>query len=426
MIPLRIEKWLAIVGGARRDAVEEAPQALGSAAMVGLLTLASCAAAAFTAAYALANVFQGPAALALAVGGGLLWAGFVLALNRALIFSVDGNSGVLQKLAQAVLRLPVAVAVAFSISVPFTLRICDEALLIQLQLERRQRIGSEAEALNQSSGLSDARARMHELNRFLATERERLLGEPDSHEYRVAGAELEQAEAGLARLLESLQPRQDRDVALLNRLLANPNADPGLVEALRRQIAELRRALGEARQRVSEAKNRFARAAVEWRENRSRAIQEAEAELARLGPETERLAARVNVSRSASEAELEKILRPSLINRWRVLRRIASDPQHPDHEAVNQAAWGLHVLFLLLELTPVLAKLLARPNALDHAIHALDFLDRERITCSINRRAARLQSWAAAAADSGHAQCLSADDGEYSLNLQSGGHKDEQ
>jgi len=80
MIPLRIEKWLAVVGGARRDAVEEAPQALGSAAMVGLLTLASCAAAAFTAAYALANVFQGPAALALAVGGGLLWAGGVFAL----------------------------------------------------------------------------------------------------------------------------------------------------------------------------------------------------------------------------------------------------------------------------------------------------------------------------------------------------------
>jgi len=75
MIPLPIEKWLAIVGGARRDAVQEAPQALGSAAMVGLLSLASCAAAAFTAAYALANVFQGPAALALAVGGGLLWEG---------------------------------------------------------------------------------------------------------------------------------------------------------------------------------------------------------------------------------------------------------------------------------------------------------------------------------------------------------------
>jgi hypothetical protein len=73
------------------------------------------------------------------------------------------------------------------------------------------------------------------------------------------------------------------------------------------------------------------------------------------------------------------------------LRRITADPKHPDSAAIRIFEFGLDMLFLILELTPILLKSLAKTEPLDHATAALEFIDKERINLTANAEAARLQ-----------------------------------
>ena len=385
----RIEQFLAVSAGYRRDALEAVPQALARAAFVGSINLATSLAAGFAAAHVVGDVFRGPAAGALAVAGGLLWGAVVFSFHRVLF--CRGRSDPERwkpRLLDTVPRIALALAVAFSISIPLTLRVSDDAIREELASERGYRELTGGRAGTWPAELKELRRGIQGLESMLASLQ--ADGEPNSDDYRKAKADLQRAQAELAQLMQTVQPRLEREVALLNRMLASSWADARVVEAMRVQIAEQQRVLEQAHQNVNEAQQRVAATEAEWRRSRQRSLEQVQSELVRLRQAFERLARQAEAGQDAVQAELAGLSHPSFIRRWRALSRMASDPAHPDHAAVRQLALRLHLLFVLLELAPILFNVLLPANALDRTQEALDFRDAERVVLGVN---AQVEQW---------------------------------
>ena len=114
-------------------------------------------------------------------------------------------------------------------------------------------------------------------------------------------------------------------------------------------------------------------------------------ELKEASADENRAASSVGARNTEAEQAVARMMVPNLVNQYRTLRRITADPKHPDSAAIRVFELGLDVLFLILELTPVLLKALAKKGALDHATAAVEFVDQERINLSANAEVARLQ-----------------------------------
>jgi hypothetical protein len=396
MIPLSIEKELAILGGSRRDAVEQAPQALGRAAFVGLANLASSLAAGIAAAHVVGVVFRGPLAPAAATLAGLLATLLVLMFHRVLFFRPSQDGGWRERLLQAAPRVALAVAVALGISTSLTLRLCQEAILKELESERQERLrGGDGAALPAAS-LAELRQRLQNLESLVGSLRDARPEEPDSEEYRAAKADFERAQVELAQLRASVEPALESERKVLTRLLATPGTDPRLIEALRGQMFERQHVLDQASERVKEAQQRLDAAGAPMREVRLRLAGQIQAELDRLLQALVELTKQASARKPASDASAVNAepTEPSLVDRWRALLRIASDDEHPDHAAVRQVAFRLDLLLILLELTPLLIGLLLPANALDRANEALDLLEGERIVLGVN---AQVEQWRSSA-----------------------------
>ena len=396
MIPLSIEKELAILGGSRRDALERAPHALGRAAFMGLANLTSSLAAGIAAAHVVGVVFHGPLALAAATLGGLLVTLLVLMLNRLLFLRPSQDGDWRERLLQAAPRVALAVALALGISAPLTLRLCQDAILEELESERQERLRGGVGAALSAASLAELRQRLQHLESLVGSLRDARPEEPDSDEYRAAKADFERAQAEFSELRATVDSALESERKVLTRLLATPGTDPRLIEALRAQMSERQHELDQASQRVREAQQRLDATGAPMREVPLRLAGQIQAELDRLRQALVQLTKQASARKPAGDASAgdAEPIEPSLIDRWRALLRIASDPEHPDHAAVRQVAFRLDVLLILLELTPLLISLLLPANALDRANEALDFLEGERIVLGVN---AQVEQWRSSA-----------------------------
>src|ERR1051326_6041381 len=81
---------LSALSGVRRDAMQRAPLALNQSATTGFVMFLTAVIATLTMGYALQRAFMGDRSVkAAAIGGGLLWGAFVLALDRLLLMGLD-------------------------------------------------------------------------------------------------------------------------------------------------------------------------------------------------------------------------------------------------------------------------------------------------------------------------------------------------
>ena len=384
--------FLAVIGGTRRDAVARAPEGVAQAAALGAVLIITAVIAAFTGGYAVHQVFLGsPMASWIAAAGGILWAGFVFSIDRGLILGIDKTSAPRRLAFQVLVRVPMAIAVALVMSTPFLLKICEGPIRLQLRQERQDLWLKEVGSLTEATGLPEFRKALSDFKTTRDAQRERLMREPDSYEYRRAGEELRTAEGRLRSLTAALAPRINRARTEAQRLLASPEPRQGEAEVLRRQIADWQAQLGRAGNDVSRARTAVERAASEWQTQIAAAVKSAEGEISKLEPLQLRAADQVAKRGAEAERELSDLLRANLVNEYKALRRITSNPGHPDSAAISTFEFALHVLFVILELTPVLIKALGRRTPLDVAMAAVEFLDTERINLDANREASRLQ-----------------------------------
>lgn len=154
---MSVRMILARLAGARPEILRQAPGDIAKYATLGGVLVSTAAVAGVSAFFALRTALALPIAACVAIGLG--WAVIIINLDRMLIVSMNGLRTTRLKLAAALPRLALALVIGTVISTPLVLRVFQPEIHAQLLVMQAQGIQS-AEA-----GLDKAYARISQLQR---------------------------------------------------------------------------------------------------------------------------------------------------------------------------------------------------------------------------------------------------------------------
>lgn len=391
-----ITHFLCIISGTRKDALARAPQARHQAATIGVVMLITATIACVTMTYAIQRAFVGDAyAMAIAYAGGILWGSFVLAVDRQLLIGIDKLGSSTKLWWQAVPRLAFAVCIGLAVSKPVVLRIAQTVLDRELHNEKRSALKLE-KSDNATIERLDAKFSVAEqLHADYNAQEKRLHAEPDSYEYTAARDDVRSADARY-RETSSANGRRiasaRRQIAAL--AVSERAEDYRRANELRASIGRWESEVARARTAAAAAQDRLQAVRREWQRAEEAKLNDVAADLKKAKDDASTTAARVGAANQDTEAALGALLRTNLVNEYTTLKRIEANPAHPDSKTLRTFEFALDILFILIEITPLLSKLLSRPGPLDHATAAAEFEDRERINLAANTHIAVLQKQA--------------------------------
>jgi hypothetical protein len=351
----------------------------------------------FTSGYALSMAFSGERyAPVIAIGGGIAWGIFVFCVDRLIVADIDKFSTSWAAKGKTVaIRVPIALVVAAVMSTPLVLRCSRAEIESELQKEKRDLTRQEASANAEEAGLPDRINLETNLEKERKLLEQRIHGTPDSPEYQTALEAAEKAESLFRNLQATDDPKIRRTRAEIARLEQRPGPADAIATtrtALQSRLTQWRRELAQARSAALSANNQVETAKHHWLLQQTTSMEDVSQQLARARSAEKAATDAVAAKNTQSSLEVARITALNLINAFRMLRRITRDPSNHDRDATATFERALHLLFALLELTPMMWKLLAKANPLDHAVHSLELQDIERLTLATNIAMRREQS----------------------------------
>lgn len=384
---------LPILAGARPDAIRRARNAASQAATTGLVMLITATIASLTMGYALHRSFSGDRfALPVAIGGGLLWGAFVVAVDRLLLLGIDKKARWYRTALQLLLRMPIAVVLGVAISKPVILRVSQTILDRNLRQEKRDAVDAERTEHEQQAGLSAKTTSAKQLREAVQHQQARVQREPDSFDYTTARDEVTHAE----RHHDAVQATNNRSIVIARNRIANlgrsdREEDARQIQRLRNSIAGWRTEIARASEAVDNARAHRDEIGQQWTATEKNKLKKLEKELETALAAEKEATNTANGRTGRSETELAELMRPNLVNEYTTLRRIQANPNNPDAKTLTHFEWALDLLFILFELTPLMAKTFSRISALDHATSAIEEEERERIEIETLAIIARVQ-----------------------------------
>jgi hypothetical protein len=354
---------LASLAGARLDVLQVAPGARAKHVALGGVLLSTGALAALSAAFAVHMALGAPWLIALAIGLG--WGLVIINLDRMLLVGMAHDSSVWRNAAMAVPRIALAVLLGTVISTPLTLQVFSkeiDATIVTLQAEAADEFTADLDA--------DARyAPIPQLQQKIADEQAVLAGggatDPNA-DPRVTAAVSDRTAKQAA--YDAAQARygelQAKAQCELDGSCGSGKAGPGDAYQTAAAAAAQQAAVRDAAKKEldgAEAALIDARTAAgqDAASNGARAVANAQADLTNDQAELTRLTTARAAEVSAFEAQNAQS--DGLLARLEAMDRLAAD-----RPAAGTAHLMLFLLFLSVELLPVLMKVLlnfAEPTA---------------------------------------------------------------
>lgn len=337
---MRSLNLLTRLAGAHPDVLAKAKTDRAKFATMGVVLLTTAGFAGVSATFALTTSVGLP--LPAAIVAGVLWGCAILALDRMLVVSLTRQSGWVRNAIAAVPRLLLAFVIGSVVSVPLVLRIFQPEINSELEIMHSENLTVAQEKLDKRfADIPRTQERVTELQAIASGQSQpSVSADPDV----VAAQE------------KVTQAQQAYDTAAANaqcELLGTCGSfQPGVGEAYRQAKARA----DEAAQTLSEAKAHLAQvtSAAQARISGGTAsnTRAAAEELKTLVPRLEK--------RKAERAEAQRRLDNGELNNEGMLARLeALDRLSAEHGNMQLAQLALTALFLLIELLPVVVKLLS-------------------------------------------------------------------
>lgn len=337
---MKVGDWLARLGGAQGEILQQAPGDVPRHTSVGAVLVGTAAVAAVSAAFALNTAVTLPVIPAVLVG--LLWGLLILNLDRMLVVSMTRRTGVMQNVATALPRLLLALLIGAVISVPLVLRIFQPEIDNELQVMHAENLIASQKKLDEQ--FADIKPTQDKVDQLQATASGQtqpgVTTDPDVQAAQTA--------------VNAAQAAYDKAAADAQCELVGScgTHTPGTGEAWRQAQAFADQALGT----LTAAKTKLALVETAVRERIGASVashrQAAQEELKTLGPalqkrKNDRLAAaqRLNSSEENNTGLLARLEALDRLSAGRPMARLAH--------------WTLMLLFVCIELLPVLVKLLS-------------------------------------------------------------------
>jgi hypothetical protein len=331
--------WLAWLAGAQRDVVGQSPSDLAKHTAMGGVLLTTASVAGVSAAFALISALG--LAITAAVVVGVLWAVVILNLDRMLVLSMGRSQGWWRSFWTAVPRLALAVVIGAVISTPLVLRIFQPEIVAEMQAIHSENVAENQRKLDeQYADIPKLQERVAALQATVSGRTTPSVG--DDPDVKAARADLDDKQTRYQQAVDAAQCELDGTCG---------TGETGSGQAYRDAVARARAAERDrdAAQAKLTAAESTARARIDNSATNDTAA--ATAELVELQPRlAERLTARVEAQRRIDSAEEENT---GLLIRLEALERLTDD--RPTTELAHGA---LFLLFLFIELLPVLVKLM--------------------------------------------------------------------
>lgn len=337
---MSVTRWLARVSGARADILQKAPGDVVKHATMGGVLLSTAAVAMVSAYFAMTSQLDLPMAIALPVALG--WGVVIFNLDRMLVVTMTRGNGKLLNFLVALPRLALAIVIGTVISIPLVLKIFEPEIhneLVVMQVESVQRTQAKTDEALKKIG------------------------------------ELETEEKGLLEILSGravTTAADDPDVKAAKTTL--DNAEKVYQDASRLAQCEFDGSCGTGKEGDGEAYRQKKAVADEARGKRDKAAQELEATTARVDKRiadgsstasnaaTQRLPgvqAELEVLRKQAESLRQQGFEAAAGDTGLLARLEALDRITANRDSGGKADFMLFLLFLCIELLPVIVKLLS-------------------------------------------------------------------
>ncbi|MGI5506212.1 DUF4407 domain-containing protein [Lentzea sp. CA-135723] len=349
-----LRKWLVTLAGGRYDVLEQTPTDRLRYTATGGVLLTTAAVAAVSAAFALRMAVRLP--WWAAVIAGVLWGVVILNLDRLLIIGMTRRAGWWRNILGALPRVALAVLLGTVISTPLVLRIFQPEIgteLEALQNERNSRYATELAANPRYQEIPDLEKKLAEAQ---------TVADRSSDATVAADPGVVAAEAEVTRARKAYDEAQFKATCEVDGSCGT--GQPGIAEA----ALERQRTRDVAKADYDRAKSKLDQAEAKAREGASAASASARGEAERLRTDVDQRRAAREADRASFAASLSED--DGLLSRIEALNSLADK-----RPRLGIAQFVLFLLFLSLEVLPVLAKLLqlgGPPTTYDQLIERME------------------------------------------------------
>jgi Domain of unknown function (DUF4407) len=330
---------LARLAGANGDVLARARTDRAKYSAMGGVLLTTAGMAGVSAAFALHSSVRLP--LGASIVAGVLWAIVIFNLDRMLIVSITRQSGWARNLLAAIPRLALALVIGAVVSVPLVLRIFEKEIHNEMQLMHTENLTEAQQKLDkQYADIPTMRAKVDELNAIVSGASQPNVS--DEEDVKAAQGRVNAAQAAYDTAAARAQCELDGTCGT-----RRPGVGTAYEEAAAK-AAEARRTLEAETAKLNEV-TAAAERKISGSATKNRAA--AQRELRTLEPRlAARSAERDDAQRRLDSGELES---EGMLAQLEALDRLTDG--HPNMQAANLA---LTALFLLVEVLPVVVKLL--------------------------------------------------------------------
>ncbi|HJP73613.1 MAG TPA: DUF4407 domain-containing protein [Pseudonocardiaceae bacterium] len=348
---MTVRKMLALIAGAQPDLAEQSGDLTKQAAMGGVL-ISTALVAGVSAFFALDGTLHLPWPAAL--GAALVWAFVILNLDRMLIVSMNGMHGIKLKLAAALPRLALAIVIGAVVSTPLTLRVFQPEIDAQLQIMHAQQITTSDQTLNTTY------ADIPSLENQVANLQAIISGK--THPAVADDPDVKAAQAAYNTAEQTYQTAESQAQCELNGTCGSNHAGNG-------QAYKNQQATADAAKQQADAANRALQAAeAKASSNLAATAAQQVADARKQLPDVQN---RLTVEQAEKQAADQAALAADNANSGLLSQLEALDTITADHPTAAIAHLMLFLLFLFIEVLPVLVKLLSTlgsPSAYDDLI----------------------------------------------------------
>lgn len=368
----KVASGLARLGGGDLKLLARVPMAKGRFVQMGLVLISTASLAVLSMAFALTDALD--AAWWLAVPAALGWGFIILNIDRMLIQNIRAVNGFWRTAAVLLPRLLIAALLGAVIATPLVLRVFEAEIVTNM----RENNATAANELGVTRAESPDAKRLKEVEASIAVNEGILAGNlPNNTSPNVTAAEkqLQDAEDALAPKRVAAADAYDKMVCELNGSKcrgASGNKGPGpRYQALKRLFNIAEDDLNVAQNAVEKARKALdaanAEAAAANRSKLAEAQAQARAELPGLYTEQKELQAAIAAVRAGDSATQAK--NTGMLARIEALERLGAESA-----AANRAHWAVALLLFLIELLPVLVKLMTTmgPPSLYDRVHEFE------------------------------------------------------
>lgn len=404
--PSWIQQLMFIFSGVNIRILRECPTDWNKYAGIGATILFTGMLASLSGGYALYTIFRGGAhATQYAIGFGVLWGLVILNLDRFVVSSIKKEGNFKREIIQALPRFALAIVISVVIAKPLEVKIFESRITQQIQENKLNKLAEERILIDSINNIAGLTGQIGSIESEVAKLEQVKQSDPTTDAFAQLIADKNAADNELAKTRSknnSLISKERKEIAEIknnssyyrpkfdenNNLIENVLTKQGqdLVAVRRRNINKYNGEINAIKRKITNLENNIAKAREEHRKETQQKIQDREQTLT----ETQR-AKDVADSTARAQAEQGREIKEKAFTNNFITQLEAMEDLTKENRTLRNTSWMITLLFIVIEIAPILAKLLShrgpyddRLESYEHQISVKSKLDISEINLEIN------------------------------------------